>query len=319
MSLAVMGLVWGTTLEDSEMLVALALADRGDDYGVCWPSIEWLVWKTNKSERTVRNAITGLVERGVLKRETVAGQGVFYYLQLDVLRGLARPKPAKRARLEPRQRLPGSAQAGTPATAAGVAEGTPARKGRGTPATVAPNTLLKPTTSGSDEPEARARDLVSEFETWFAAYPHRVGKPAARAAWFERAGAGTLPPLERLLAEAETYRRTKPADRQWCNPARWLGEERWNDQPADRPAVAAPRAEPLPSWPGPQAVRAAVAELIGEDKARSYLDPAQWRGGRIVPRNRIAFDALAEALAGSPHAGLLAAPEKPPPRAAASP
>ncbi len=68
-----------------------------------------------------------------------------------------------------------------------------------------------------------------DFERWWEAYPHKVGKAAARKAWPKAAAVAS--PTE-LLAGIERYRTTKPADREWCNPATWLNQERWLDEPA---------------------------------------------------------------------------------------
>lgn len=59
----------------SELLVLLALADRADDAGVCWPGIVDLQRKTRQSERAVRDNVRRLENRGELstrrrRRET---------------------------------------------------------------------------------------------------------------------------------------------------------------------------------------------------------------------------------------------------------
>jgi len=40
---------------------------------------------------------------------------------------------------------------------------------------------------------------------------------------------------EALKTGVQRYIDTKPAEWQWCGPARWLKHERWNDQPAVQP------------------------------------------------------------------------------------
>ena len=68
-----------------------------------------------------------------------------------------------------------------------------------------------------------------EFLTFWEAYPHKVGKPAARTKF---AIALRKADLETILAGLERYKRAKPPDREWCHPTTWLSQERWNDQPA---------------------------------------------------------------------------------------
>lgn len=57
-------------------LVLLALADRADDAGFAWPSIEDLCERTKLSPRAVQKAITNLVELGELKVESGGGRRV---------------------------------------------------------------------------------------------------------------------------------------------------------------------------------------------------------------------------------------------------
>ncbi|WP_029061923.1 hypothetical protein [Labrenzia sp. DG1229] len=68
-----------------------------------------------------------------------------------------------------------------------------------------------------------------QFEEWYADYPHKVGRGAALKA-FKTVIKKT--DLETLKTGLQQYVLTKPADRSWCNPATWLNQERWADQPA---------------------------------------------------------------------------------------
>ena len=68
----------------------------------------------------------------------------------------------------------------------------------------------------------------SPFDRFWERYPHKVGKGAARKA-FEKAKT----PIDELLLALDRYIASKPKDRPWCNPATWLNQERWSDQPAD--------------------------------------------------------------------------------------
>jgi len=68
------------------------------------------------------------------------------------------------------------------------------------------------------------------FERFWQAYPHRVGKGAAAKAFTKALKRGGT--LDAMLAAIARYRADKPADRQWANPATWLNEDRWLDQPA---------------------------------------------------------------------------------------
>lgn len=78
---------------------------------------------------------------------------------------------------------------------------------------------------------------LAEFESQFwPIYPNKVGKEAARKSWgrsVEKATVGEIMAgLRRYVAKTD--------DRPWCNPATWLNQGRWADEPA------VPKANVLP-------------------------------------------------------------------------
>lgn len=80
-----------------------------------------------------------------------------------------------------------------------------------------------------DNRTRRARVRRDGFGDFWEAWPHKVGKKAAERAW---QNAKDLPDLAAVLEAVEAYKRSKPPDRQWCNPATWINQGRWMDQPA---------------------------------------------------------------------------------------
>lgn len=66
------------------------------------------------------------------------------------------------------------------------------------------------------------------FEDFWATYPNKVGKAEAVKAF---AKASRKAPLEAIMAGLRAYV-AKTDDRPWCNPATWLNQERWTDEPA---------------------------------------------------------------------------------------
>ena len=67
------------------------------------------------------------------------------------------------------------------------------------------------------------------FADWYAAYPLKVGKEAARRAWVKTAR--QRPPLPALLAAVASQKNS----RRWRegfvpNPATWLNQHRWADE-----------------------------------------------------------------------------------------
>ena len=68
-------------------------------------------------------------------------------------------------------------------------------------------------------------------EIFWPAYPHKVGKSGrggAEGAW---RSARKKASLETIMDGLRRYIANKPPDRNWCNPATWLNQTRWGDQP----------------------------------------------------------------------------------------
>lgn len=101
------------------------------------------------------------------------------------------------------------------------------------------------------------------FEQFWRAYPHKVGKQAALKAFAAAKRSGA--PWRRVIFSLERYVAEKPRDRAWCNPATWLNQGRWDDDPA--PPVQ-PRA-------GPQRGNGFVdlAHQLGGDHAAHISEP----------------------------------------------
>lgn len=62
-------------------------------------------------------------------------------------------------------------------------------------------------------------------------YPHRVGKSDALAK-LDRIRKSRRVTFDKLMSGLSAYIRSKPPDRQWCNPATWLNQGRWDDEPS---------------------------------------------------------------------------------------
>lgn len=70
--------------------------------------------------------------------------------------------------------------------------------------------------------------LAEDFAAFWSTYPHPVGKGAAETKFRI---ARKMATQAELLDAVGRYKRTKPEDRPWCNPATWLHQQRWLDQP----------------------------------------------------------------------------------------
>ena len=101
---------------------------------------------------------------------------------------------------------------------------------------------------GSEDTRGRGCKNDAEFEQWYGGYPHKVGKAAARKSFFAARSSGVE--LETLIRARDRYIGTKPPDRPWCNPATWLNQERWLDEPAQVDLRAAARPPPAHGFAG---------------------------------------------------------------------
>lgn len=88
----------------------------------------------------------------------------------------------------------------------------------------------------SPKPPEGVGDSPNDFDEFWQAYPEKIGKNAAVEVWKK---AKDKPVLASILAAVELYKRTKPVDRAWVAPARWLREGRWSDVPAALQAAGA--------------------------------------------------------------------------------
>lgn len=74
-------------------------------------------------------------------------------------------------------------------------------------------------------------DWPSDFrEQFWSGYPHKIGKADAIAKLERVRKRGVSWAV--LMDGLRRYITSKPADRPWCNPATWLNQARWEDQPA---------------------------------------------------------------------------------------
>lgn len=76
--------------------------------------------------------------------------------------------------------------------------------------------------------ETRENALASPFDAFWIEYPNKVGKDAARKAF---ALAAKRAPQAEIMDGLRRYV-GKTDDRPWCNPATFLNQGRWADQPA---------------------------------------------------------------------------------------
>ena len=88
MSVKLMGHVWELDLDHGPQKVLLALADHAEDDGTrCYPSVEYIAWKTNYSASQVRRIMKKLREERIIEPVAYAqggrGESVHYHIHLE--------------------------------------------------------------------------------------------------------------------------------------------------------------------------------------------------------------------------------------------
>ena len=89
MSVRVMALVWESSVPAPARFTLLALADRADEDGHCWPSIPTLETKVRIAESTIRAHLRLLERLGVISTTTRPGTSSMYTINLPLLHAQA--------------------------------------------------------------------------------------------------------------------------------------------------------------------------------------------------------------------------------------
>ncbi len=152
-------------------------------------------------------------------------------------------------------------------------------KGNGRSTTVADlfndNSTLQASTSISKLPSSRSKrkppnpqgGYTLQFETWWEGYPNKVCKAAGFKAWKKALKRTTI---EEMTAGVERYKKQKPDDVSWCNPATWLNDDRWFDQPAAADQTAVKETDQGILDYAAQWNRESYSGILDEDKQRFF-------------------------------------------------
>lgn len=208
-----MTVVWKLDLQPSDKMVLLALADAANDDGVTWMAVKSrtagkadLLTKCSLSERAVQGAIKRLCEGGHLTRVDRPGKGVIWTVHP---RSICAP-----------QIMPPAGNDVDPRSICGE--------------TVSNHQPSSEAKASSDDAGAK----VEPFDRFWAAYPSKIGKGDARKAYgnavTKARKAGSKDPHGLMLsglAKATASARWKDPTYTIPNPATWLNQERWDDEP----------------------------------------------------------------------------------------
>lgn len=77
------GAAWTTSLPGLRKLVFLAICDRADKTGRCWPSMDWIAKRCGISERAARSHVAVLVQQGLIRREFRLGRSAVYFVNIS--------------------------------------------------------------------------------------------------------------------------------------------------------------------------------------------------------------------------------------------
>lgn len=99
-----------------------------------------------------------------------------------------------------------------------------------------------------------AMAFEADFETFWRAYPRRIGKLAASKAYVKARRAGVT--QQQLLDGIAKYVKGKPPYADFCHPSTWLNQGRWEDEfdapagtrQAERPFTATELAQARDWW-----------------------------------------------------------------------
>jgi hypothetical protein len=97
--------------------------------------------------------------------------------------------------------------------------------------------------------ETRSLSFDLEFkEQFWPVWPNKVGKPAAAAAYVRARKRGNT--LDQIIKGLTSYVNSKPPERPWLNPATFLNQDRFLDEPAkEAPQPARARERDLRNVP----------------------------------------------------------------------
>lgn len=213
-------------LTPTQKLVLLVLADAANDHEhACWNAATSIAEETGLSDRAVRTALHDLIEAGAIDGTMRSGVRPRWVLAVQETGTTFLPKRnglpvAKRNHVPSnRKQVPSKPETGSAQPEPGSDE--PSR------------TLYEPSrTIMCDLPEVSVADA---FASWWAIYPRKMGKDAARTAYAAALKRGAKP---EQLVEALKRQHWPDEMRFIPHPRTWLAQGRWQDDPRH----AAPRA-----------------------------------------------------------------------------
>lgn len=131
----------------------------------------------------------------------------------------------------------------------------------------------QPPTTNKKERAPKGASYSPDFEAWYSGYPHKIGKDAAAKAFVKVMARGDVT-IAQLMGGVQGYIKTKGADTPWCNPATWLNQGRWQDQPQQQLELKPQELkyelpEGTPKW------KRRMFTYMPQTHYRSYIEPLE--------------------------------------------
>ena len=273
------------------------LASYVDALGVGWASVPVLAMEMDVSERSVQRGLRALEAMSLIKatgeKKNMEGR-LYPYYQLPLETGhasTARRRKAERAAARGDRVSPqGGENPGSPGDKVSpqdVASVTP----RGDTGVTQ---IGKGITQGF-KPSASVRASEAAGKAWATKAPERVAPPRVEASWLNAVERSRetddrmLSAVRACVARDPDFGRGKA-----MNLDRWLDEDRFMAWLPDDGALA--QAPVVLGWAGPENVRAAVMDAMGEAGVASYLNHARWDEGlgAVVAATKIGAQRLTD-------------------------
>ena len=235
MSIEALNWAFGLEIEPQLKFTIVALANRADEEGMCYPGVRWIMKKTCYGERTVRAHLKELQNRRLLTKDKQSredgGDSTNRYRLALIQPGLPLTPPGAKV-------AGGGAEVAPPGA---VVAGEGVQKLQGAGADFAPRNTKDLNVSNKKTKEAEAR-----FARFWVVYPRKVAKPVALRAWLKLNPDDAMTDL--LIAAVERHR----ASDQWTkdggsfipHPTTWLHQRRWEDLPPEVSKAEPWRAQP---------------------------------------------------------------------------
>jgi hypothetical protein len=240
------GAVLASDLPDVAVRVAVRIAlHLNINTGRCDPTYATLTAGTGVPRRTLYRKIELLEAAGWIEVKGTRGRHANQYALLNSATQMA---PLNSAKAMAPLNTPNGAKSDTSTVPNRASNGANMVAHRTTKRTAKRTTKKErgdsPPTPSHDTKHANSSDEA--FERFWAVYPKQVAKTVAAKAFTTATQNGTNP--ENIIEGAKRYaaERDGQDEKYTAYPAKWLSEERWNDQPQTGGAVIDQDGNPIP-------------------------------------------------------------------------